>query len=122
MRSDPERTSVRGCWESNRQCYGPTAHPGEEAIKNLSAGAEFGGRWEASARELGDLGDALNAVASYGPFCLFPLFALAPSRGRRGGSVPPAACGSAPWAEPSLLPGKAEAGRGAARGAPRLAH
>jgi len=47
MRSNPERASVGGCWESDRQRHGPTAHPGEEAIKNLSAGTGFGGRWEA---------------------------------------------------------------------------
>lgn len=116
MRNDPERASVGGCWESDRQCYGPCCSPREEAIKNLSASAEFGGRCEASARELGDVGDALDANVSYSPFCLFPLFALASGHGRRGGRVPPAACGWAPWAELLSAAWEGRSGQGCSPG------
>lgn len=44
MRSDPERASVGGCWESDRSAVGPAARPREEVMENLPAGAEFGGR------------------------------------------------------------------------------
>lgn len=56
------------------------AHPAEGAIQNPSAGTEFGARWEASARELGNLGDTSDATASYGLFGLLPWLALASGR------------------------------------------
>jgi len=59
---------------------------------------------------VGGAGGALGATASYGPFCSFPLLALASGRAWRGGSVPPAAHDWGPWAEPWLPPGKAETG------------
>lgn len=61
-------------------------------------------------RQPGDVGGAWDATASYGPFCLFPLFALASGHSWRGGS------GWAPWAEPFSAAWEGRSGQGCSAG------
>lgn len=80
MRSDPERTSVGGCWESERRCWGPAAHPAEGAIQTCQPAPSLGQGGRHQPRELGNLGDTSDAIASYGLFGLLPLLALGSGR------------------------------------------
>lgn len=61
-------------------------------------------------RQPGDVGDAWDAMASYDPFCLFPLFVLASGHSWRGGS------GWAPRAEPFSAAWESRSGQGCSTG------
>lgn len=87
MRSDPEGASVGGCWESERWCWGPAAHPAEGAIQTCQPAPSLGRGGRHQPRELGNLRDTSDAIASYGLFGSLPLLAL--GSGREGEAVFP---------------------------------
>lgn len=105
MRSDPERTSVGGCWESERRCWGPAAHPAEGAIQTCQPAPSLGRGGRHQPRELGNLGDTSDAIASYGLFGLLPLLAL--GSGREGeAAFPPLPADGFPGQSLRCCPGR----------------
>lgn len=126
MRSDPERTGIGGCWESDRQRWGPRCSPRRGGDQKPVSWHRVWG--EASARELGEVGDAFHVIASYGffLFCFWVFFAyfrclhlLLAMAGEEAAFRPFPADGILGQSHYPLLR-KAGAGRGAAQGGPHL--